>query len=434
MDDWDILDNVDDLASLWSPSKLRSSGFFSGLGADDFFSNIGDDLASLWSPSNLRSTNFLSGIDIPFSLPNLDLTSVIDTSDILSGVSDILGPSGRDRNVILNQDNPLVQTDISDIYLGGNKIPGLDEGSGFNLAADLMTDTGFAPYSPSTYYGLTNPNLSEAARSALYENISFATASGVSEFSERLAGETGDVIRMRNPENNSKYFEATPVKDAEGNVVRDGTGKPMVNVTQKDVGPGTGVIGEGETVPPAGGGGGSGGGGGAKPPGTGGSTTPPAGGNPLALASGLAMLGALTGMLNRPDTQQKVPTMPTVRDIQGVNTPQLTVQRPAIVTPGVNNPQLLATQLGAPRPMATGGLARYARGGGGGQDDKIPAYLSNGEYVMDAATVSDLGDGSNEHGARILDKFRHNIRKHKRSASASDIPPKAKSPLQYLKG
>lgn len=77
---------------------------------------------------------------------------------------------------------------------------------------------------------------------------------------------------------------------------------------------------------------------------------------------------------------------------------------------------------------------RYMRGGTGGQDDKIPALLSDGEYVMDADVVSALGDGNNAAGAAKLDKMRENIRMHKRSASPKKIPPKAKAPEQYMKG
>ena len=79
-------------------------------------------------------------------------------------------------------------------------------------------------------------------------------------------------------------------------------------------------------------------------------------------------------------------------------------------------------------------IKRYLRGGGGGQEDDIPAQLSAGEYVMDADVVAALGDGNPEAGARKLDKMRENIRTHKRSASAKKIPPKAKKPEQYLKG
>jgi hypothetical protein len=76
----------------------------------------------------------------------------------------------------------------------------------------------------------------------------------------------------------------------------------------------------------------------------------------------------------------------------------------------------------------------FAVGGPGtGQSDDIPTMLSDGEYVIDADTVAALGDGSSKAGASVLDKFRQQIRQHKRSASTNDIPPKAKSPMEYMK-
>jgi hypothetical protein len=74
------------------------------------------------------------------------------------------------------------------------------------------------------------------------------------------------------------------------------------------------------------------------------------------------------------------------------------------------------------------------KGEGDGQSDDIPAMLADGEYVIDADVVAALGNGSNKAGADVLDKFRQNIRTHKRSNSIGKIPPKAKSPLAYLKG
>ena len=80
-------------------------------------------------------------------------------------------------------------------------------------------------------------------------------------------------------------------------------------------------------------------------------------------------------------------------------------------------------------------IHKYLRGyRGGGQSDNIMAMLSPNEYVMDAATVADLGDGNPDEGARKLDSMRENIRQHKRSASPKSIPPKSKSPEQYIKG
>jgi hypothetical protein len=76
----------------------------------------------------------------------------------------------------------------------------------------------------------------------------------------------------------------------------------------------------------------------------------------------------------------------------------------------------------------------YVQGEGDGQSDDIPAMLADGEYVIDADTVAQLGNGSNKAGAKMLDQFRENIRAHKRSAPTNKIPPKSKSPLAYLKG
>lgn len=77
--------------------------------------------------------------------------------------------------------------------------------------------------------------------------------------------------------------------------------------------------------------------------------------------------------------------------------------------------------------------SHYVNGAGGGQDDLIPAQLADGEYVFDAEIVAALGDGSSKEGAKKLDKFREAIRKHKRGGSVKEIPPKAKSPLAYLR-
>lgn len=72
-------------------------------------------------------------------------------------------------------------------------------------------------------------------------------------------------------------------------------------------------------------------------------------------------------------------------------------------------------------------------GPGTGQSDDIPTMLADGEYVIDADTVAALGDGSTKAGSQVLDRFREQIRQHKRSAPVDKIPPKAKSPLEYLK-
>jgi hypothetical protein len=79
------------------------------------------------------------------------------------------------------------------------------------------------------------------------------------------------------------------------------------------------------------------------------------------------------------------------------------------------------------------GIIGYLNGYSGGQDDDINAKLSDGEYVIDASTVSDLGDGNNANGAKKLDQMRRNIRVHKRGGSIK-MPPKAHSLLSYMRG
>ena len=85
--------------------------------------------------------------------------------------------------------------------------------------------------------------------------------------------------------------------------------------------------------------------------------------------------------------------------------------------------------LAAPR-----GALGLLKGMQAGQDDGVPINASHGEYVMDADVVAALGDGNTDAGAAKLDMMRENIRKHKRSAPTSKIPPKAKPVKAYLKG
>lgn len=92
-----------------------------------------------------------------------------------------------------------------------------------------------------------------------------------------------------------------------------------------------------------------------------------------------------------------------------------------------------------PRQAARGGLlraseGRYVKGEGDGRQDKIPALLSDGEYVFDAETVSMLGNGSSDAGAKKLDEMRQKIRKHKAGGLArGKMSPDAKHPAHYLK-
>lgn len=77
----------------------------------------------------------------------------------------------------------------------------------------------------------------------------------------------------------------------------------------------------------------------------------------------------------------------------------------------------------------------YVNGPGDGTSDDIPAKLSDGEYVMDAGSVSMLGNGSNKAGAQALDRLRQNIRKHagKKMVKGKQFM-KSKPAESYLKG
>ena len=87
-----------------------------------------------------------------------------------------------------------------------------------------------------------------------------------------------------------------------------------------------------------------------------------------------------------------------------------------------------------PLPLAAA-TGRYVKGGGTGTSDSIPAKLSDGEYVIDAQTVSMLGNGSSDAGAAKLDQMREEIRKQKGKALAKgEFAPDAKGPLSYMKG
>jgi hypothetical protein len=170
------------------------------------------------------------------------------------------------------------------------------------------------------------------------------------------------------------------------------------------------------------------------------------------------LLGKVLGLFDSSGSGDKYTgiKMPKLSDIPKPNTPQIAPVRvvPVPIQAPVVSQDIktaLAKNLGSTE-LAHGGLARSAmpymlarggrldfrhgapvRGEGTGQSDDIPALLSDGEYVIDADTVAALGDGSNKAGAETLDKFREQIRKHKRSAPHDKIPPKAKSPLAYLK-
>ncbi len=71
-------------------------------------------------------------------------------------------------------------------------------------------------------------------------------------------------------------------------------------------------------------------------------------------------------------------------------------------------------------------------GPGDGQSDDIPAMLADGEFVFPADVVSALGNGSTKAGSDALYKMMHEIRRKARSTHPKELPPPAKSPLDYV--
>lgn len=114
-----------------------------------------------------------------------------------------------------------------------------------------------------------------------------------------------------------------------------------------------------------------------------------------------------------------------------------------ITTPVANEPAAPAMVAPSGNTFAEGGeidddmashlMAYHKNGGhtgpgqvkgiGSGQEDKIAAWLSDGEYVWSAQDVADLGDGSTDEGVRRLDKMRHMVR---RRAGRKDVKKIAK--------
>lgn len=81
--------------------------------------------------------------------------------------------------------------------------------------------------------------------------------------------------------------------------------------------------------------------------------------------------------------------------------------------------------------FSTGDGENYVDGEGGGQEDNVPAQLSAGEYVVDATTLSRLGDGNSNEGARKMDEFRRLVAHD--SGSNKVVQDNTRSPLEYLR-
>lgn len=69
---------------------------------------------------------------------------------------------------------------------------------------------------------------------------------------------------------------------------------------------------------------------------------------------------------------------------------------------------------------------------GGGQDDLIPAYVANDEYIWSAQDVADLGDGSSSEGHRRLDRMREEVRRRAGRKNIKKIAPKQRGIASLL--
>jgi|GEM_PF-5809874 len=87
-----------------------------------------------------------------------------------------------------------------------------------------------------------------------------------------------------------------------------------------------------------------------------------------------------------------------------------------------------------PAKMAHGGQVKGALSQiSDGQSDDVPIMGSRGEFMVPADVVSALGSGSSDAGAEALHGMMHAVRQHHRSTDPNDIPPRAKSPLEYMR-
>jgi hypothetical protein len=116
--------------------------------------------------------------------------------------------------------------------------------------------------------------------------------------------------------------------------------------------------------------------------------------------------------------------------------PSYQLSAPGQARGGMQDPQMGGSSLttgAVAAPSETG--QRFIQGSGDGTSDDVNSRLARGEYVMDASTVSTLGNGSSDAGAEKLDAMRENIRKHAGQKMVKGKQfMKAKPPEKYLPG
>ena len=91
--------------------------------------------------------------------------------------------------------------------------------------------------------------------------------------------------------------------------------------------------------------------------------------------------------------------------------------------PSAAMPQLMSAALTGYMNARGGGRIN---GPGDGKSDDIPAMLSVGEHVIDAATVSDLGNGDNNTGHKRIEEMKQKIRNNAGRKNPRKASPKQK--------
>lgn len=195
------------------------------------------------------------------------------------------------------------------------------------------------------------------------------------------------------------------------------------------------------------------------------STQPGTGGavHGLGLGNVVGLLGALASQAQRPATTQATPPPgfstpwnPNPSSVLGrtanpftpaggsyytygqqaqpqfFNNNQLTFPQPQMAKGGALRHAIRAGQFsgGALNQFSAGGGNGHVQGDGDGTSDDIPARLSNDEYVLTAADVSRIGQGSTDAGVQKLNHMREQIAN---DAGAKKFQGKVKPPLSYLR-
>lgn len=157
---------------------------------------------------------------------------------------------------------------------------------------------------------------------------------------------------------------------------------------------------------------------------------------------GTAVLGTALG-------RHRIPHEPSMRDVMAQNSgmPGIRQDREINASPLARSQRRFDRDIFAPGNLGqeeeyyenVNPQSQYFEHGGyvdghtDGQADKIPAMLSDGEFVIPADVTSALGAGNNKAGAKKLYGLIDHVRHHQRS-KPKGLPPKPKAVSEYMRG